>query len=160
MRPTSRSTSSPRVSGRPRAMILPNGCGPRSRRSRRKYQARVKVSEVPPGPPVLQTLVAEVYGPNYERQIEIARPDPRCLRQNPRAWWMWTGTLRTTSPNIGSSWIKKRPRSTAFLPSRSQTRLRMAVEGMGSGLLHQPTEKEDVAIFLRLPGRSGRASRI
>src|SRR6266545_3899350 len=38
-----------------------------------KYMARVKVSETPPGPPVLQTLVAEVYGPNYQRQIEVAR---------------------------------------------------------------------------------------
>ncbi len=38
-----------------------------------KYDARVKVSEVPPGPPVLQTLVAEVYGPDYQRQIEVAR---------------------------------------------------------------------------------------
>ena len=37
-----------------------------------KYGANVKVAEVPPGPPVLQTLVAEVYGPNYERQIEVA----------------------------------------------------------------------------------------
>ena len=39
----------------------------------KKYNARVKVAEVPPGPPVLQTLVAEVYGPDYRRQIEIAR---------------------------------------------------------------------------------------
>ncbi|MDQ5847337.1 MAG: efflux RND transporter permease subunit, partial [Acidobacteriota bacterium] len=38
-----------------------------------KYMARVKVSETPPGPPVLQTLVAEVYGPSYQRQIEVAR---------------------------------------------------------------------------------------
>lgn len=30
-----------------------------------KHKARVKVSEVPPGPPVLQTLVAEIYGPDY-----------------------------------------------------------------------------------------------
>ncbi|UCC49669.1 MAG: efflux RND transporter permease subunit [Gemmatimonadota bacterium] len=35
--------------------------------------ARVKVAEVPPGPPVLSTLVAEVYGPDPERQTEVAR---------------------------------------------------------------------------------------
>jgi multidrug efflux pump subunit AcrB len=35
--------------------------------------ARVKVVEVPPGPPVLSTLVAEVYGPNSESQTETAR---------------------------------------------------------------------------------------
>ena len=27
-----------------------------------RFGARIKVAEVPPGPPVLQTLVAEVYG--------------------------------------------------------------------------------------------------
>src|SRR3989338_6350327 len=36
------------------------------------YGARVKVAEVPPGPPVLQALVAEVYGPDYERQVAVA----------------------------------------------------------------------------------------
>jgi RND family efflux transporter MFP subunit len=34
---------------------------------------RVKVVEVPPGPPVLSTLVAEVYGPDLEGQREFAR---------------------------------------------------------------------------------------
>ncbi len=38
----------------------------------RQYGARVKIAEVPPGPPVLQTLVAEVYGPDYKRQIQVA----------------------------------------------------------------------------------------
>src|SRR4030066_640382 len=38
-----------------------------------RHGARVKVAEVPPGPPVLSTLVAEVYGPDYRGQIEVAR---------------------------------------------------------------------------------------
>ncbi|HPH36414.1 MAG TPA: efflux RND transporter permease subunit, partial [Sediminibacterium sp.] len=37
-----------------------------------KYHANVKLVEVPPGPPVLSTLVAEVYGPDYQEQIKIA----------------------------------------------------------------------------------------
>ena len=32
-----------------------------------------KVVEVPPGPPVLSPIVAEVYGPDYDGQIEVAR---------------------------------------------------------------------------------------
>lgn len=39
----------------------------------KKYGANVKIVEVPPGPPVLSTLVAEVYGPNYEDQIKVAQ---------------------------------------------------------------------------------------
>ncbi|WP_291101290.1 MULTISPECIES: efflux RND transporter permease subunit [unclassified Flavobacterium] len=38
----------------------------------KKYGANVKVIEVPPGPPVLSTLVAEIYGPNYKDQIKVA----------------------------------------------------------------------------------------
>ncbi len=37
-----------------------------------RYGARIKVAEVPPGPPVLSTMVAEIYGPDRERQIEVA----------------------------------------------------------------------------------------
>ena len=36
------------------------------------YNANVKVVEVPPGPPVFSTIVAEIYGPDYEKQIDIA----------------------------------------------------------------------------------------
>ncbi len=38
-----------------------------------KYGANIKVVEVPPGPPVLSTIVAEIYGPDYDQQIEVAR---------------------------------------------------------------------------------------
>jgi multidrug efflux pump subunit AcrB len=38
-----------------------------------RYSAKVKVVEVPPGPPVLSTLVAEVYGPELEGQRAFAR---------------------------------------------------------------------------------------
>ncbi|NRS88501.1 multidrug efflux pump subunit AcrB [Flavobacterium sp. 7E] len=38
-----------------------------------KYGANVKIIEVPPGPPVLSTLVAEVYGPDYKDQIKVAQ---------------------------------------------------------------------------------------
>lgn len=36
------------------------------------YNANVKIVEVPPGPPVFSTIVAEIYGPDYEKQIDIA----------------------------------------------------------------------------------------
>lgn len=38
-----------------------------------KYGANVKIVEVPPGPPVLSTIVAEVYGPDYDEQLKIAK---------------------------------------------------------------------------------------
>jgi len=37
-----------------------------------KYGIRVKVVEIPPGPPVLSTLVSEVFGPDFKGQLEVA----------------------------------------------------------------------------------------
>jgi multidrug efflux pump subunit AcrB len=45
----------------------------------KKYNANVKLVEVPPGPPVLSTIVAEVYGPDYNEQIKIANNVQRIL---------------------------------------------------------------------------------
>ncbi len=38
-----------------------------------KFGANVKIVEVPPGPPVLSTIVAEIYGPDYDQQIAVAK---------------------------------------------------------------------------------------
>ncbi|OCK44494.1 multidrug transporter AcrB [Tenacibaculum soleae] len=45
-----------------------------------KYNANVKLVEVPPGPPVLSTIVAEVYGPDYKEQIKIANSVQNILK--------------------------------------------------------------------------------
>tara|TARA_R110000868_G_scaffold174940_1_gene411797 strand:- start:1882 stop:5073 length:3192 start_codon:yes stop_codon:yes gene_type:complete len=45
---------------------------PQIQKIAKKYGANVKIIEVPPGPPVLSTLVAEIYGPNYKDQIKVA----------------------------------------------------------------------------------------
>lgn len=44
------------------------------------FGANVKLVEVPPGPPVLSTIVAEVYGPDYDKQIEIANEVQNILK--------------------------------------------------------------------------------
>ena len=115
-----------------------------------KYKARIKVAEVPPGPPVLQTLVAEVYGPSYDRQIEIARQ----IRD----------IFDTTSGVVDVDWYveadhpkyrfvldREKASLNGVTPEQVSNSLRMAVAGMGAGILHQETEKEDVVIYLRLP---------
>jgi multidrug efflux pump subunit AcrB len=115
-----------------------------------KYNARIKVSEVPPGPPVLQTLVAELYGPNYERQIEIAHQVRDVFDKTPGVvdvdWY-----VEADQQKYRFILDKEKASLNGISAEQISNSLRMAVEGMGSGLLHEPTEKEDVAIFLRLP---------
>ncbi|MDO5607538.1 MAG: efflux RND transporter permease subunit [Capnocytophaga sp.] len=49
----------------------------------RRYSANVKIVEVPPGPPVLSTIVAEIYGPDYDQQIALADSIQQILAQTP-----------------------------------------------------------------------------
>ena len=48
-----------------------------------RYGARMKVAEVPPGPPVLATMVAEVYGPDPDRQVQVASEVKRIFERTP-----------------------------------------------------------------------------
>lgn len=46
----------------------------------KKYHANIKIVEVPPGPPVLSTIVAEIYGPNYKDQLKVANQVQKILQ--------------------------------------------------------------------------------
>ncbi|MEA2064451.1 MAG: efflux RND transporter permease subunit, partial [Gemmatimonadota bacterium] len=48
-----------------------------------KYGARIKIAEIPPGPPVIATLVSEVYGPDYGDQLAVAEKIRRIYEQTP-----------------------------------------------------------------------------
>jgi multidrug efflux pump subunit AcrB len=49
----------------------------------RRYGADLKVVEVPPGPPVLSPLVAEIYGPDYDAQMALARQVRKVFESTP-----------------------------------------------------------------------------
>ncbi len=121
-----------------------------------KYNARVKVSEVPPGPPVLQTLVAEIYGPNYQRQMEIAKNVRDIFDKTPGVvdvdWY-----VEDDQPKFQFVVDKEKAALNGVSAEQVAATLRIAVEGMPVGLAHQPTEKEDLPIVLRLP-RAERSS--
>jgi multidrug efflux pump subunit AcrB len=115
-----------------------------------KYDARVAVAEVPPGPPVLQTLVAEVYGPTEESRLALARRVTEIFRS--------TEGVVDTDYYIEADQPKARfiiDKQKAALHGISaeviSDTLSMAVGGKAVDLLHVPREKEDVDIVLQLP---------
>ena len=115
-----------------------------------RYQARLKVAEVPPGPPVLQTLVAEVYGPDYGRQIQIAREVRGVLEKTDGVvdvdWY-----VEDDQPKYRFVLDKEKAALNGISSEQVSSTLRLALNGVEAGLLHQPREKEDVSIRLRLP---------
>ncbi len=115
-----------------------------------RYQGRVKISEVPPGPPVLQTLVAEIYGPDYTRQMEIAAQVRQIFD---RAEGVVDVDSYVEDEQTKYRFEVDREKAALHGVSTEQVAvtLRMAVEGMSVGLAHQPAEKEDLPIVLQLP---------
>jgi len=115
-----------------------------------KYEARVKVSEVPPGPPVLQTLVAEVYGPDYQRQIEVAR-QIRDIFDRTDGVVDVDSYIEDEQTKYQFEIDKEKAALNGVSTEQAATTLSLAVAGLNVGLAHQPAEKEDVPIVLRLP---------
>jgi multidrug efflux pump subunit AcrB len=111
---------------------------------------RIQVVEVPPGPPVLQTLVAEVYGPDPQRRLELART----VRS----------TFERTTGVVDVDWYVESPQhkwrldvdgdkaaAAGLASSDVASVVQMAGNGAPAGLLHDPAAREDVPIVLRLP---------
>jgi multidrug efflux pump subunit AcrB len=115
-----------------------------------RYQARVKVAEVPPGPPVLQTIVAEIYGPDYEEQIEIARRIRELFEQTPGVvdvdWF-----VEADQPRVVYQFDQEKAALNMIGAEQVEAAIRTAQLGGDAGLLHAPEEKEDVPIRVRLP---------
>jgi multidrug efflux pump subunit AcrB len=114
------------------------------------FGASVKVAEVPPGPPVLQTLVAEIYGPDYGRQIEVARQIRDIFNETEGVvdvdWY-----VEDEQPQYTFNVDKEKAALNGVSARDVSSTLELALGGMTRGLVHLPEEKEDVPVFLQLP---------
>ncbi|HET6936109.1 MAG TPA: efflux RND transporter permease subunit, partial [Candidatus Angelobacter sp.] len=120
------------------------------------FGARIKVSEVPPGPPVLQTLVAEVYGPDYKGQTELAAKIKDIFQRTPGVvdvdWYVEDPQTRYDI-NVD---LEKAALHGIAAGDVTRT-VDVALHGAEAGLLHSPQSREDVPIQVRL-GRANRSS--
>ena len=129
---------------------------PRLQEAAGRFGANIKVAEIPPGPPVLQTLVAEIYGPDYEGQISLARKVKEVFESTEGIvdvdWYM-------TDPQKEIRLVVDRSKAmlAGVEPMRVKEVLETAVAGKVVGLFHHETAKEDVPIFVRVP-RTKRSS--
>jgi len=115
-----------------------------------QYGATVAVAEVPPGPPVLQTLVAEIYGPDEASRVQLATEVKTIFA--------------TTDGVVDIDWYREQERNKlvltvdkekAALNGLSEGEITHAVEmglsGRSIDLFHQPRDKEEIEVILQLP---------
>ena len=115
----------------------------------RRYNARVKVAEVPPGPPVLQTLVAEIYGPSEEGRMKIAR-QIRDLFDRTEGVVDVDWYVEDDQPKYKIIVDREKASLHGISEDDIARTMRIASAGESAGLLHADAEKEDVPITLRL----------
>jgi multidrug efflux pump subunit AcrB len=116
----------------------------------KQFGVRVAVAEVPPGPPVLQTLVAEIYGPDYERQIEVARQIRSILESTPSVVDV-DSYIQTPQTEWQVEVDKAKAALNGIATEDVSQTLAMALHGATVGIAHIPPEKEDVNILCRVP---------
>lgn len=121
-----------------------------------KYNARIAVTEVPPGPPVLQTLVAEIYGPNEQSRLKLATKVREIFKNTEGVvdvdWY-----VEEDQPKARFIVDKEKAALHGISSETISQALRMAVGGVSVDLVHMPREKEDVDLVVEMP-RSLRTS--
>jgi len=113
------------------------------------HNATLAVAEVPPGPPVLQTLVAEIYGPTGESRLALAARVKEIFAQTEGVVdidWYVEERQPTVHLRVDRTKAALHGISVATISRTIQT----AVTGAKVDLLHQPLEREDVDLVLEL----------
>jgi multidrug efflux pump subunit AcrB len=116
----------------------------------KRFGAVVKVVEVPPGPPVLSPLVAEIYGLDYAGQVDVAT--------QVKAMFQATADIVDIDDSVeypAPRWIVQVDREKAARLGVSQQTVVTAIGTMLGGedvsYLHDPNAKYPIAIRLELP---------
>ena len=135
-----RSQQSHEIAKQVRARLLPlaNALG-----------AKMQVAEVPPGPPVLATLVAEVYGPTQDGQRAVAAELMKIFEKTRGVvdvdWY-----VEAEQPKQYLKIDREKAGLHGISESAIADSIRMATMGQSAGILHQEKEQETVPIALRL----------
>lgn len=114
-----------------------------------KYNANVKLVEVPPGPPVLSTIVAEVYGPDYDEQIRIAEQVKELIENTTGivdSDWM----TEADQPEYRFEVDIEKAMRLGVAPAQVVATLNAALSNMPVGALHNPVSFDPINIVLQL----------
>jgi len=115
-----------------------------------KYGAVAVVAEVPPGPPVLQSLVAEIYGPDKKQRVALAQSVKDIFARTPGVvdldWY-----VEAEQPKVRFIVDKEKAALHGVSTDSIAQTLQLAIQGIKVDLLHADAEREDVPFIFELP---------
>jgi len=110
---------------------------------------RFKIVEIPPGPPVMDTLVAEVYGPNQPERTRYAQEVVKAFRSVDGVVDV-DSTLNATSPKISLVLDREKAALHGVAPSHVIQTLYLAGQGQALGDFHVQRGSAQVPVVLQL----------
>jgi multidrug efflux pump subunit AcrB len=114
-----------------------------------KHGVNLKVTEVPPGPPVLSTMVAEIYGPDREGRKRVAAQVKDIFSETEGIVdvdWL----VEDSAPLIDLEVDQEKAAAVGITPEQISRTLRVALSGAEAGLLHVEQERSPVPLVLQL----------
>ena len=118
-----------------------------------RHQARLKLVEVPPGPPVMSPLVAEVYGPDEAGRQQLAQRIAQAFRGTPDVVGVDT-SLKEDAAQVHLSVRRQRAESLGIPVSAIARTVHAALTGADAAYLHDGQSKYPVPVRLQLPLQS------
>ena len=115
-----------------------------------RHGARVKVVEVPPGPPVMSPLVAEVYGPDEAGRQQLAGRIAQAFAATPDIVGVDT-SLKENAPRAFLQVRRQRAESLGIPVAVVAQSAAMALSGADVAYLHDRQSKYPVPVRLQLP---------
>lgn len=115
-----------------------------------RHNGRVKVVEVPPGPPVLSPIVAEVYGPDEAGRAELARRVAQAFGNTPDIVGIDT-TLKEDAPRVFLRVNRSRAETLGIPVQTVAQTVYTALSGSDAAYLHDGHAKFAVPVRLQLP---------
>ena len=115
-----------------------------------RHNARVKVVEVPPGPPVMSPLVAEVYGPDEAGRQQLAQRIAKAFGDTPDIVGVDT-SLKEDAPRVHLTVRRQRAESLGIPVAAIAQTVHGALSGADAAWLHDGQAKYPVPVRLQLP---------
>jgi len=123
---------------------------PELERIAKENGAQVKVVEVPPGPPVLSPIVAEIYGPDYDGQLKVAER-VRSVFEHTRDIVGVDDTVDEPAPEKTVRVLKTKAALAGVAQSDIVETMRLGLSGEYATPIHSGAAKYEIPVRVTLP---------
>jgi multidrug efflux pump subunit AcrB len=115
-----------------------------------RHDAAVKVVEVPPGPPVISPIVAEIYGPDYEEQKRLGQRLEAIYEETADIVDI-DSTVESDAKRLVIDVDRQRAALLGIPQQRVAAILKMALSGEDVTYIHQARERNPIPVRVEIP---------